>query len=180
MKSASKIIFVLLILALICFYAIPILADTNPTTNETADKTTTVTDKDNQLAAAISKEFNTIVTGQNVKDLRVSEIGYGSITIAYAIATASGKSINDITAMRQQSLGWGEIAHQFGLKFSDLINKSSEALKTAKIDKEAKELKDQANQASNKDNKDNNNNKGSSSNSNSSSNNGNGKGTGKH
>jgi hypothetical protein len=191
MKLASKIISVLLILALICFYAIPVLADTNTTTDQTVtnnkttdteniDQTTTVTDKDNQLAASISKEFNTTVTGQNIRDLRVSGMGYGSITIAYAIATASGNSISDITAMCQQGLGWGEIAHQLGVKFSDQVNKSSQALKTAKIDKDAKELKDQANQESQKDNKTNNNNKSSNNNSSNGSSNNNGKGNGKH
>jgi len=39
MKSASKIIFILLFLALICFYAIPVLADTTDSNTNTIPQT---------------------------------------------------------------------------------------------------------------------------------------------
>ncbi len=177
MKSTIKVISVLLILALICFYGISVLADTTDsttitttdqtTTDTTADQTTTdsnvtdqpaidttptVTEKDNQLADSISNKFNTIVTGQNVRDLRVSGMGYGSITITYAMAAVTGKSVSDITTMRQQGLGWGEIANQSGVKVSDLLGKSSRVLKSTKLNQEAKEVKNQAKQEAGKNN----------------------------
>ena len=169
MKCSSRVVSFLLILALICTYAIPILADTAETTDptetagtsdttgtddttdqtdETTQKETTLpTAQDTGLAQTISKAYGITVTPQDIVDLRVNNsLGYGEIGIMYGMVNASGKTVADILAMRGQDLGWGAIAKSLGLKMSDLMSRNSSVLKAAKLEKEAKVIKDKVDQ----------------------------------
>ena len=67
-----------------------------------------------------------------VKTLRTGSpgtkgLGFGEISIALALAEKSGKSVNDILAMRQSGTGWGELARNLGLKNLGSVVKSVKA-----------------------------------------------------
>lgn len=48
--------------------------------------------------------------------------GYGELEKAHLLANASGRSFNDIVAMRQSGEGWGQIAHDLGLNLGRVVS----------------------------------------------------------
>ena len=155
MKIYSKVICGFMILLLVCFTAMAVFADenednttggTDTTTGETTEVPATPTSQDVNLAQQLSTAYNITVTPQEIADLRAkNDIGYGGITLLYGLANASGKTVTDIIAMRQQDLGWGDIAKSLGLKVSDIMKKSSSILKSAKMNNEEKKLQSELN-----------------------------------
>lgn len=52
--------------------------------------------------------------------------GYGELLIANLLASASGKSFDDIVAMRKTE-GWGKIANDLGLNLGKIVSKAHRA-----------------------------------------------------
>lgn len=150
MKLRTKSI-LLLVICFIFIIMAPVLADTTTPGEDDETKTTTPTAKDNSLADAINKAFGSSVTGQDIADMRVNnQMGYGEIGMAFGMANASGKTTEEILAMRQQDMGWGDIAKSLGLKVSDLMSRNSSVLRNAKMNKEDKAFKNEMNKENNK------------------------------
>ncbi len=52
-------------------------------------------------------------------DLRAQRLGYGEISHALVLSEMSGKSLNEIVAMREADKGWGQIADELGVKLGE-------------------------------------------------------------
>jgi len=48
-------------------------------------------------------------------DLRAQRLGYGEISHALVLSEMTGKSLDEIVAMRQADKGWGQIADELGV-----------------------------------------------------------------
>ncbi|MCL4506514.1 MAG: hypothetical protein M1434_04750 [Chloroflexi bacterium] len=71
----------------------------------------------NRVALSIALEFSVSVT--SVVDLHNSGWGYGEIFKLYEFAQVSGKTPDEIQAMRTSGLGWGQIAQALGIKVGE-------------------------------------------------------------
>jgi hypothetical protein len=58
-------------------------------------------------------------------------LGWGELEKANLLANASGKSFNDIVAMRKAGEGWGEIAHDNGLNLGKIVSNAHRSDKAA-------------------------------------------------
>jgi hypothetical protein len=58
-------------------------------------------------------------------------LGWGEVEKANLLANASGKSFNDIVAMHKAGEGWGEIAHDNGLKLGKVVSNAHRSDKAA-------------------------------------------------
>ena len=67
----------------------------------------------NQPAEALASYFHTSLNVIN--GYKQAGFGYGEIAKAYFIAQASGRTGDEILAMRRACLGWGEIEQQLGV-----------------------------------------------------------------
>ncbi len=56
-----------------------------------------------------------------IDTLRKQHLGNGEIVIAGALAKASNQPVNQITSLRQQGMGWGEIAQKYNLKLGTVM-----------------------------------------------------------
>lgn len=74
------------------------------------------------IVQKIESEFK--VTDEQISSLRSQKLGYGEITIVFALANASGKTTDQIIAMRNgpPKMGWGEIAKKLGVKLGSIIS----------------------------------------------------------
>lgn len=81
--------------------------------------------------------------------LATKGLGFGEISIALALAEKSGKSVNDILAMRQSGTGWGEVARKLGLKNLGSVVKSVKGTEkdVAEVARERSEKADKAGKA---------------------------------
>ncbi len=66
------------------------------------------------------------LTAQDIQDLRGKGLGFGEISILLALAAhqpnpATAKPLNEILALRQSKKGWGELAHELGVKNLGLV-----------------------------------------------------------
>lgn len=50
------------------------------------------------------------------KEKSKEKLGKGEMAIAEDLAKKSGKSVDEIVAMRKSGLGWGQIAHKLGVQ----------------------------------------------------------------
>ncbi|MEM5769986.1 MAG: hypothetical protein AAGU32_17130, partial [Bacillota bacterium] len=90
------------------------------------------------LASAISRALGLEVGGDEISALKARNMGYGEITLAYNLAQASGKSVNEILEMRyEQKMGWGNIAKTLGVKLHDKADNSAVILREVKLDNDA-------------------------------------------
>lgn len=90
------------------------------------------------LASAISRTLGLEVGGDEISTLKARNMGYGEITLAYNLAQASGKSVNEILEMRyEQKMGWGKIAKTLGVKLHDKADNSAVILREVKLDNDA-------------------------------------------
>lgn len=90
------------------------------------------------LASAISRALGLDIGSWDIDNLRGRNMGYGEITLAYNLAHASGRSIDDILEMRyEQKMGWGKIAKTLGVKLHDKANHSADILREVKLDNHA-------------------------------------------
>ena len=73
------------------------------------------------------------LTAQDVQNLRQKRLGYGEISILLALtanqpnATTTGKSMNEILAMRKAGEGWGKLAKELGYANLGAVTKSVKA-----------------------------------------------------
>ena len=58
-------------------------------------------------------------------------LGWGELEKANLLANASGKSFDDIVAMHKAGEGWGEIAHDNGLKLGKIVSNAHRSDKAA-------------------------------------------------
>src|SRR5215813_7238926 len=49
-------------------------------------------------------------------------LGWGGLEKAHLLATASGKSFDDVVAMHKSGQGWGKIAHDNGLNLGKVVS----------------------------------------------------------
>ena len=83
----------------------------------------------------IVREFD--VPGDVVEEQRTrTGLGYGGLMIANALARESGRSFDDIVAMKQSGMGWGRIAQENGVKLGPIVsrlNRADRSFRTAKV-----------------------------------------------
>jgi len=87
----------------------------------------------------VSREFDVPVTVLEEQRTRTS-LGYGGLMIANALARETGRSFDEIVAMKQSGLGWGRIAQDNGVKLGPIVSRFDRAdrgFKSVKLDKKA-------------------------------------------
>jgi len=65
-------------------------------------------------AVRIAEAF--CVEPQAIEELHLQGLGYGEISKAYVLAQATGLSVDELVGLHQAGEGWGQIAHDLGLK----------------------------------------------------------------
>lgn len=65
----------------------------------------------NRIIAAYSSDFQNI--DAEINKLRDAGYGWGEVIMALELAQLSGKTVEEIMAMREDDKGWGEIARVF-------------------------------------------------------------------
>lgn len=74
-----------------------------------------------RFAQVLSSNYNRTVSAQDVMRLKANfDFGFGDISLVYATAVYSGRSVDEISHLRQRNMGWGEIAKLYGVKVKDL------------------------------------------------------------
>lgn len=74
-----------------------------------------------RFAQVLSSNYNRTVSAQDVMRLKANfDFGFGDISLVYATAVYSGRSVDEISLLRQKNMGWGEIAKLYGVKVKDL------------------------------------------------------------
>lgn len=69
------------------------------------------------------------------------KFGKGELEIVEDLAKASGKSVDEILAMRKSGKGWGQIAHELGVKLGPAVS-DKEKPEKGKGPKKAEEPKE--------------------------------------
>lgn len=92
------------------------------------------------FAESLQQSFGIATTEQQVVALRQRHYGYGEIALAYSLAEKSGKTVDEVLQMREQKLGWGEIAGRLDVKLDPAVEKSKKALQTAELENESRVL----------------------------------------
>ena len=84
------------------------------------------TDGRQRVLAAISKE-----TGVQVATLEAQKkktgLGFGELLIANSLASATGKTFDEIVALKTSGQGWGKVAKANNLKLGDVVSKARHA-----------------------------------------------------
>ncbi len=70
----------------------------------------------------VSREFGVPVTVLEEQRTRTS-LGYGGLMIANALARETGRSFDEIVAMKQSGMGWGRIAQENNVKLGPLVSR---------------------------------------------------------
>lgn len=79
-----------------------------------------------RFAQVLSSNYNRTVSPMEIIRLRSDfDFGLGEISLIYAAAVYSGRSVDEISHHRYENMGWGEIAKLYGIKVKD-IKKSNE------------------------------------------------------
>ena len=74
----------------------------------------------------IVREFD--VTDAVIEEQRTrTGLGYGGLMIANALARETGRSFDDIVAMKQSGMGWGRIAQDNGVKLGPIVSRFERA-----------------------------------------------------
>ncbi len=63
-------------------------------------------------------------------------LGYGGLMIANALARETGRSFDEIVAMKQSGIGWGRIAQENGVKLGPIVsrlNRADKGFRTVKV-----------------------------------------------
>lgn len=87
----------------------------------------------------ISSEFGVPVTVLEEQRTRTS-FGYGGVMIANALARETGRSFDEIVALKQSGMGWGRIAQENGVKLGPIVSRfdrADTAFKRVRVDKKA-------------------------------------------
>ena len=89
------------------------------------------------LANEIGKALGITVPLHDISSMQHHNLGYGEIALAYNLAHASGRSVDEILTMRlDQKMGWGKIAKTVGVKLHSAADRSVHILKQSKLDNE--------------------------------------------
>ncbi|NPV52008.1 MAG: hypothetical protein HPY71_00600 [Firmicutes bacterium] len=75
---------------------------------------------------------NLNLSAEAIQKLRSTGAGWGEITIAASLASASGKTLDEVMAMADSGLGWGEIAKILGVEPKSLGHAVSEVIGSPK------------------------------------------------
>ena len=70
----------------------------------------------------VSREFGVPVDLLEQQRTR-TQLGYGGLMIANALARETGRSFDDIVAMKQSGMGWGRIAQENGVKLGPIVSR---------------------------------------------------------
>ena len=70
----------------------------------------------------VSREFDVPVVVLEEQRTRTS-LGYGGLMIANALARETGRSFDEIVAMKQSGMGWGRIAQENNVKLGPLVSR---------------------------------------------------------
>lgn len=70
----------------------------------------------------ISRETNVPVNVLEEQRTR-TRFGYGGLLIGNAIATETGRSFDEVAALRANGRGWGAIAKQYGVKVGPIVSR---------------------------------------------------------
>ena len=74
----------------------------------------------------ITREFDVPV--EIVEEQRTrTGLGYGGLMIANALARETGRSFDEIVAMKQSGMGWGRIAQENGVKLGPIVSRLNRA-----------------------------------------------------
>ncbi|MDF2634170.1 MAG: hypothetical protein K0R78_1044 [Pelosinus sp.] len=74
-----------------------------------------------RFAQALSSTYHRPVAASEIIRLRADfDFGLGDISLIYATAIYSGRSVDEISELRHKNMGWGEIAKFYGVKVKDL------------------------------------------------------------
>ena len=75
-----------------------------------------------KVLEAISKETGVPVATLEDQKAKTG-FGYGELLIGNSLATASGKTFDELAALKTGGKGWGEIAKSLGVKVGDVVGK---------------------------------------------------------
>ncbi len=74
----------------------------------------------------VSQEFGVPTTVLDEQRDR-THLGYGGLMIANALATETGRSFDEIVAMKTNGYGWGRIAQENGVKLGPIVSRMNRA-----------------------------------------------------
>ena len=74
----------------------------------------------------VSREFDVPVTVLEEQRTR-TQLGYGGLMIANSLARETGRSFDEIVAMKQSGMGWGRIAQENGVKLGPIVSRFDRA-----------------------------------------------------
>ncbi len=74
----------------------------------------------------IVREFGVPATVLEEQRTRTG-LGYGGLMIANALARETGRSFDEIVAMKQRGMGWGRIAQENGVKLGPIVSRLNRA-----------------------------------------------------
>ncbi|MDF2568690.1 MAG: hypothetical protein K0R55_294 [Sporomusa sp.] len=87
-----------------------------------------------RFAETLSTSYNISVTADDVLRLKVDyNLGYREIGMIYTTASLASKPTNKIIQLREQKMGWGEIAKLYGVKVADLKRSNDTVIGKSKI-----------------------------------------------
>jgi len=87
-----------------------------------------------RFAQALSSNYNRTISPAEIIRLRTDfDFGLGDISLIYAAAFYSGRSIDDISFHRHNNMGWGEIAKLYGVKVKDLKKGNDDVIHAARV-----------------------------------------------
>ncbi|SMD09047.1 hypothetical protein [Sporomusa malonica] len=87
-----------------------------------------------RFAETLSTSYNISVTAQDVLRLKVDyNLGYREIGMIYTTATVTSKPADKIIQLREQKMGWGEIAKLYGVKVADLKQRNYTVIEKSRI-----------------------------------------------
>jgi hypothetical protein len=102
----------------------------------------TVDSRDADLANLIFRILGIPVSVQEITTYRARNMGNGEIALAYNLAAASGKSVDEILDMRYtRKMGWGKIAKVLGVNLHGAVDNSVSILRQSKYDGDADNLR---------------------------------------
>ena len=90
----------------------------------------------------VSREFGVPVNVLEEQRTR-TDLGYGGLMIANTLSRETGRSFDEIVAMKQSGMGWGRIAQENGVKLGPIVSRldrADSAFKKVKIDKKAQKF----------------------------------------
>ncbi|WP_378954151.1 hypothetical protein [Pelosinus sp. sgz500959] len=86
-----------------------------------------------RFAQVLSSSYNRTVSPTELIRLRADfDFGLGDISLIYATAVYSGRSVDEISHYRHENMGWGEIAKLYGVKVKDLKKGNDDVVNAAR------------------------------------------------